>query len=321
MYQARALVLFVTTVALASCTLPGEAPSTHDVAIAGSIVDGANKRPLGGVHIVLQSRAQAVVAFTNDDGVFAVLMRVPNDQTDVDLQARSRSYRPLGSRVSATGPQAVIGQLRMEGEPAPASAQRPRTVEKRSGPRPSGFGAGWSEHVLCPDPAEPGYAIAETTFRLEGDRACGNWSQCDRVENSCWRFRLQGHNELPDGGVRLSEGVMTVIYKPIEVQSPQPLAEVFLQYAGPWSDAQVEQLRQALQSAGFACPSPVRIESDANTDLKWFRPEDRAAVDRLQQLLANYAQTHSLRLAPPLTYAFGQAAVRSPQFELWLGKQ
>jgi len=143
--------------------------------------------------------------------------------------------------------------------------------------------------------------IAETTFRLEGDRVCGNWSQCDRVENFCWRFRLQGHNELPDGGVRFSEGVMTVVYKPIEVQPPQPdqpETNSGLSVLSPELHDAADIFAQGVADAALRLKAVAAVNNLADQLLAGNVKESRDALYQARVLLTNLDATSSIDVAP-----------------------
>jgi hypothetical protein len=86
----------------------------------------------------------------------------------------------------------------------------------QSGPKASGSRDQFSDfYKICSD-AQPGYHIAGDTFALGGDRRCGAWAECIRdvqtPDQVCWKFRLQGHNELPPPGQALSEGILSVTW-------------------------------------------------------------------------------------------------------------
>ena len=98
-------------------------------------------------------------------------------------------------------------------------AQDSYTLHKRSGRVKSGAKANWSAwYVLAADRPKEGFVLSQTQFRLEGDRQCGAWAECERIQEgptgSQWRFKLQGHSEdFPGDGVRESEGVLTATYE------------------------------------------------------------------------------------------------------------
>ncbi len=86
-----------------------------------------------------------------------------------------------------------------------------------SGPKPSGAMKNFSDwYELCAD-APPGFRILKSDFRLVGDRTCGAWAECTQSltsdQRTCWRFRLQGHDEAPPPGIRETEGVLHVSAK------------------------------------------------------------------------------------------------------------
>jgi hypothetical protein len=101
-----------------------------------------------------------------------------------------------------------------------------RTVERESGPRPSGNGDSFSSpHKLCLGATPAGYKLLPTTveFWLSGDRRCGAWATCEVTkrddEDVCFAFRLQGHNESLTSPVRMSEGHLKATYRPISTAS------------------------------------------------------------------------------------------------------
>lgn len=92
------------------------------------------------------------------------------------------------------------------------------TVSRSSGLKPSGAGKGWASHQLCAE-TPPGYERIDgsVNFSLTGDRACGAWSECNVIRkdpaNVCFEFKLQGHEEGPGDGVRMSEGHIQARYR------------------------------------------------------------------------------------------------------------
>jgi hypothetical protein len=95
---------------------------------------------------------------------------------------------------------------------------------------PSGEGQEFGPlYTLCSDspscsPPSPksGYFIQSEHFSLEGDRQCGAWSECSKIESStdkvCYSFRMQGHSEwrgpfgVGGGGVAMSRGILNVTW-------------------------------------------------------------------------------------------------------------
>jgi hypothetical protein len=106
---------------------------------------------------------------------------------------------------------------------APSAASRPEfdtvTETYRSGPRESGVGKDFSDwYTLCTPPTLPADAlIINVSYRLEGDRQCGAWSECRLGETTpartCFEFRLQGHDEVLPPRTFQSEGFLTITYK------------------------------------------------------------------------------------------------------------
>ena len=64
----------------------------------------------------------------------------------------------------------------------------------------SGEGSEYSEwYLLESDPPLEGYEIVSHRFYLAGDRNCGEYAECEPVEQTpedvVYRFRMQGHND------------------------------------------------------------------------------------------------------------------------------
>lgn len=80
-----------------------------------------------------------------------------------------------------------------------------------------GFG-GWGS--VCSADKPTGWKIASHSFALDGDRACGAYSECSQeTANSakvCYNFRTQGHNEecghSGNTGIHYTKGVLTVTW-------------------------------------------------------------------------------------------------------------
>jgi hypothetical protein len=90
------------------------------------------------------------------------------------------------------------------------------TKIKRSPPKASGEGRNYSEwYVLESEPAPPGYAVADSQFKLEGPGSCGATAQCLEGErtpvSSTWLFRIQGQGESGPGGANVA--VLTTKYR------------------------------------------------------------------------------------------------------------
>lgn len=131
-------------------------------------------------------------------------------------------YRGFSKNITITRPDLVQEVILDPLPPEPATSPlEPYKVVFRSGQVLSGAGSNFSSwYQVAAEPPKPGYVIdpAMTNFRLEGDRSCGAWSECEATVNTdqavVFRFRLQGHNEWGSGGQALSEGFLTVYYKP-----------------------------------------------------------------------------------------------------------
>ena len=99
--------------------------------------------------------------------------------------------------------------------PPPTPQQIVRTYS--SGPRASGSRRNFSDwYEQCSLP-EPGYKVETSEFVLQGDRACGAWSECQLASRTddrvCYRFRMQGHDEwLFNSGQANSEGILKVTW-------------------------------------------------------------------------------------------------------------
>ncbi|HEY6251065.1 MAG TPA: hypothetical protein VI685_13975 [Candidatus Angelobacter sp.] len=107
----------------------------------------------------------------------------------------------------------TVSQTGQASQPTESPRQFVQIVS--SGPKASGSGAnfsGWYE--VCSNPAPSGYHISNVEFSLSGDRTCGAWAECAPSTNTgsqaCYRFRMQGHNELAGSGQALSEGILKV---------------------------------------------------------------------------------------------------------------
>jgi hypothetical protein len=91
------------------------------------------------------------------------------------------------------------------------------TETYRSGPQPSGIGSAFSApYTVCSPEVPAGSTIVNVSYRLEGDRSCGAWSECTLSEktdrHACFQFRLQGHNEVFPPRPFMSEGFLTVTF-------------------------------------------------------------------------------------------------------------
>lgn len=87
----------------------------------------------------------------------------------------------------------------------------------RSGKKQSGVGKNFSTwYELCSGELPEGAVIKSSIFRLEGDRSCGSWAECEQTVDTtsqvCWKFRLQGYEEKWLDSRANSEGILTVNY-------------------------------------------------------------------------------------------------------------
>lgn len=318
----RPFVFVAMVLMLAGCDAPkGSATTRRQVTIAGSVVDGATKQPVSAAQILIDTQTDSAVAFTNQDGVFAALITQQGDSRGpAALRVRAHTFKPLSRQVAIDSIQVVISQLLLESEAKTTGLDAPIEKVFRSGPRLSGFAAEWSEHQICPDPPPAGYEIASTSFHLEGDRTCGSWAQCEAV-GTCWRFRLQGHNEFPPRAA-VSEGVLKVLYKPIRVQPRAIKGTVYIQYRSPWQLAHVDEIRAYLESEGFGCPMPEEVRASTKNSVRYFRPDDREIAEAVRLLLVRRMFTSFSRPINAVVSDFSsQFNVKSPQLELWLGPE
>ena len=167
---------------------------------------------LGGVETSL---AIPVSEFTG--WLSANVVRPGNIRLEAVQPPPSQSAPPVAALVEVR-PKVIKEQIL--GPQAPSDVMPINTVIKRSGNKPSGPGASFSQpYRLCSDPLPPGKKIVSKEFFLEGDRSCGSWAECRAVTDTpdlvCFEFRLQGHNEafIQSAGVKFSEGVLRVSYK------------------------------------------------------------------------------------------------------------
>jgi len=96
---------------------------------------------------------------------------------------------------------------------------QPVTDTFRSGPKPSGIGKDFSDwYDFCSPVFSPGTHVLAVSYRLEGDRQCGAWSDCGISQQTdtqvCMRFRLQGHDEVFPPRPFFSEAFLKVTYQP-----------------------------------------------------------------------------------------------------------
>lgn len=85
--------------------------------------------------------------------------------------------------------------------------------EQIRSPQVNSAAAGWGDWMeLCTPSLPPAIHITRADFHLEGDRACGAWSECKIMVNSplrvCYDFRLQGNNDQPNNQYTHGHGVL-----------------------------------------------------------------------------------------------------------------
>lgn len=146
--------------------------------------------------------------------------------------------------VTLSGKKATsTGVLKVTYKPEPPADLPATIVWTKTLERWSGTGrdfSGW--YSLSSEPAPPHYALVADTFRLEGDRSCGAWAECQRVHvdksKATWQFRMQGHDETFPAKAAASMGILQTTYsltEPItthEVQQGESLARIAQRYYG-----------------------------------------------------------------------------------------
>ncbi|URI11642.1 patatin-like phospholipase family protein [Aquincola tertiaricarbonis] len=128
----------------------------------------------------------------------------------------SLSNEVFSLRESLSAAQCQVRPAKDATPPPPAKVGRQQEVISiTSNERPSGLGRSYSEpYELCSPVLKEGQRIVASEFRLEGDRACGAWSECKPTvttpQRVCWQFRLQGHDEWFPPRPAFSSGVLTL---------------------------------------------------------------------------------------------------------------
>ncbi len=103
----------------------------------------------------------------------------------------------------------------------PSQSVAPAIITADSGVKSSGAGKNWSDwYQLGSGKAPRGYryTVSQAEFWLTGDRTCGEFAECRRVQRSdeqvLWEFRLKGNETKGVPRVAFAEGHIRVTYRP-----------------------------------------------------------------------------------------------------------
>jgi hypothetical protein len=187
--------------------------STYAVSV--QVVDGVTDRPIPHATLSWPDGKE----FTSDDG-FAKF-KVSSSRNSFPIHVFAAGF---GSSVVGVSPsqstQYKVAIFRDSSEPHALKDTDGKTTVISLGPVLSGEGrnySGWYE-VSAPSPPV-GYVfdLEHSAYHLEGDRTCEQYSECKWGDRSptklSFRFRMQGHPELPPPGQGRSQGVINIAYK------------------------------------------------------------------------------------------------------------
>jgi len=203
----------VGKVGVVQVSKPGYSPRRIEMAIAAG---GDSKE-------IFLAKAPAQIAEINSEQIVATPLRnrvrpvaITGTQSSISDVSSTSEHAVTSSARDSTSP--TITKSTIAPSDLPDSEVEIVTETFRSGPRASGMGRNFSDwYTLCSPTLPPGSEIIKTSYRLEGDRQCGAWSECRLGETSptrvCLEFRLQGHDEVVPPRTFESEGYLTVAYR------------------------------------------------------------------------------------------------------------
>ena len=186
-------------------------------AVSIQVVDAVTKLPIPGVE--LTSLGNGSAELTSKDGVAS--FKVPSDLRTMRIHVEARGFDASVVEVSPSLSSSYKFELfRKSSGVNLQQGAGGKTYVISSGPVLSGEGrnySGWYE-VSAPSPPV-GYVfdLEHSAYHLEGDRTCEQYSECKWGDRSptklSFRFRMQGHPELPPPGQGRSQGVINIAYK------------------------------------------------------------------------------------------------------------
>jgi hypothetical protein len=192
----------------------------------------------------------------------------------------------------------------------------------------SGAGANFSDwYRVCSKPAPDGFRVASSTFRLEGDRLCNAFSECQEDPRTdkqvCWRFRLERHSEsiFQNQGRAMSRGILQTTLEPVQTGEGQGnrYGVVYIQFSGEENRQLAEQLREELVKSGYRSSGVQRIDFEFTGGVKYFNDADAKNAAELAGFVNSFLKAHSshpLQMSP--VRAASEASVPAGQMEVWL---
>ena len=295
--------------------------------ISGRVLDDKSQ-PLQGAQVVLSSADSGtlLVTYADQGGIFFVPVKGVIRKAVVRINAVG--YESLEKEVElGRGTEFVEIHLTRAVESV-RPPELPRQQIDDSGWVSSGAGANFSDwYRVCSKPAPDGFRVASSTFRLEGDRLCNAFSECQEDPRTdkqvCWRFRLQGHSEsiFQNQGRAMSRGILQTTLEPVQTGEGQGnrYGVVYIQFSGEENRRLAEQLREELVKSGYRSSGVQRIDFEFTGGVKYFNDADAKNAAELAGFVNSFLNAHSshpLQMSP--VRAASEASVPAGQMEVWL---
>ena len=296
------------------------------VEFGGRVQDEQSGMPLPFARVIVETSdpAPPESSYTDSNGNYLVVLRRSGNDNYAKLTVSAAGYHSY-SRVIKLG-EHPTAQVVLLGPESRGASNSVRTATL--GPVPSGYGSGWSEwYSLCAD-APQGFVIARVVdFSLEGDRRCGMWAECEPGQQSdqttCWRFRLQGHNERPfPESLGLSTGKLTVKFLPgvPKHRTAQPL--VYIQYHSVSEKSFADALRLELIEQGYRSPGVELVQKEYGSALRYYRSQDQGTAAKLQAIVTQFMRRKGVASQIPIQdFSSREFQVPPGQLEVWINLQ
>lgn len=317
------LAVALTSLALANSLSCGGMPSTslgRQVSVAGTVIDAKTLAPLPSAQALVElPDAEPVSTYTNAKGVFLAASTQTSASNGLGrLRIRAEGYEAVEAELDVQADQVIASPIALSSARPPALQQIQKSVD--SGLKPSGLGAGWSDwYEVCLRDIPQNYRIVQTAFQLNGDRTCGDWSQCERISENCWHFRLQGHSEYFPPRPAFTRGLLTVTLRQQSHEQPAARGTVYIQYHSSWPSNQIDSLCTTLLAAGFNCVKPAALSAPIQGLVRYFRPDDKDLATSVRESVTTVLGLSAERVPLQANPSSLQVIAGVGQIELWLG--